>query len=123
MKYMIIFSIFIGSVLLTSAQSSVGGNTTRQTGKANTQAKKSAAQLRGSGQYHGSKDTTPGSPMGTGGAGGNEMAGSPAGSASETAVQSGKANAQSTDQAGGQGSDTTKANTKKKTVVRRNRRM
>jgi hypothetical protein len=36
--------------------------------------------------YHGEHDYTPGSPIGTGGAGGNTMSGSPQGSASENAI-------------------------------------
>ena len=50
---------------------------------------------RGTGQYYGSKDTTPGSPMGTGGAGGDNMSGSQAASAIETAARSDSADAQS----------------------------
>jgi hypothetical protein len=42
-------------------------------------------------QHHGPKDVTPGSPVGTGGAGGGNMSGSPAGSAIETKDQTSKA--------------------------------
>jgi hypothetical protein len=57
-----------------------------QTGKKTT-TKTSKRVQRGTGQYHGSRDTTPGSPMGTGGSGGDDMSGSPAGSAIETKDQ------------------------------------
>jgi hypothetical protein len=42
-------------------------------------------------QYHGPKNVTPGSPVGTGGAGGGDMSGSPAGSQIETKDQTSKA--------------------------------
>jgi len=61
-----------------------------------TYVRPSARVQRGSGISHGSKDTTPGSPMGTGGAGGQEMSGSPAGSAIETGDQTEQAKAHPT---------------------------
>lgn len=122
MKSILMFTIFMAVALLTNAQTTAG-NGSRQGGRTTTAAKKSATQIRGSGQYHGSKDTTPGSPVGTGGAGGNEMSGSQAGSASETAIQRGKENVQTGDQTGSEGSGAAKANIKKKRAVRKNRRM
>ncbi len=76
---------------------------------------KKARQQRGTGQYYGSKDTTPGSPMGTGGAGG-DMSGSPAGSAMETDDQTDKAEVQK-DTVASQSTDVKKTiNKKRKTV-------
>lgn len=124
MKKILMMSVFVAAALVTNAQTSAGSsNGTRQTRKSSSYKRKSATQLRGSGQYHGSKDTTPGSPMGTGGAGGNEMSGSPASSASETAIQSSKPDTQSTDQVGSEGSAAKKATMKKKTTGHKNRRM
>jgi hypothetical protein len=123
MKYILILSIFMGSALLGNAQAgSSGGNGRAQGGKTSTSLK-SAAQLRGSGQYHGSKDTTPGSPMGTGGAGGSGMNGSPAGSASEAAIQQDKTDGQSTGQAVNQGTQAKKASSKRKNSQAKNRGM
>ena len=85
MKYLIIAGLFLTITATTEAQTKT--KTTTQT----TQRKTTTAQQRGTGQYHGARDTTPGSPMGTGGAGGGEMAGSPAGSAIETKDQTQKA--------------------------------
>ena len=90
MKYLLILGAFLATGLFVNAQSSGG-----QSSNGNAKGKKTAAQTRGTGQYHGSKDTTPGSPMGTGGAGGSGMSGSPAGSASQSALQKSKANIES----------------------------
>lgn len=79
----------IGSTGFANAQSAGAGNTGGNK-KTQTTRQTKAAQQRGSGQYHGSRDTTPGSPMGTGGAGG-DMSGSPAGSAIATDDQTSKA--------------------------------
>lgn len=86
MKYILLVCLLVSSHLMAGAQDKT--TTTRKTQNAGQKAR----IQRGSGQYHGSKDTTPGSPMGTGGAGGQEMAGSPAGSAIETDDQTAKAN-------------------------------
>jgi hypothetical protein len=61
---------------------------TSQTAAQNT---KNPGQRSPVAQHHGPKDVTPGSPVGTGGAGGGDMSGSPAGSAIETRDQTDKA--------------------------------
>jgi hypothetical protein len=114
MKQVWITAILLVGSILTNAQTTPASGSTGKTNNAGTQPKKSAAQARGSGQYHGSKDTTPGSPMGTGGAGGNEMSGSPAASASETAIQPEKSNDSTAEQSETQGTKTKKAPVKKK---------
>ncbi len=88
MKYILLLCFLISGQLMVSAQS----KTTTTTTTKKTQTRENARIQRGSGQVHGDRDTTPGSPMGTGGAGGQEMAGSPAGSAIETNDQTDKAN-------------------------------
>jgi hypothetical protein len=80
MRYLLMLIIFIAGRTFVIAQTSAAAKTA---GQKKIQNSKKARQQRGTGQYHGSKDTTPGSPMGTGGAGG-DMSGSPAGSAMET---------------------------------------
>ena len=90
MRYVLIVIILIAGTDLLNAQT--GGNT-NSSGNKKRQATNLSRQQRGTGQYHGSRDTTPGSPMGTGGAGGGEMSGSPAGSAIETNDQTSKAEA------------------------------
>lgn len=84
--------IFTACISAANAQTKGNGNSAgnRKTQTARQGIKR---QQRGSGQYHGSRDTTPGSPMGTGGAGG-DMSGSPAGSAIETDDQTSKAQVQ-----------------------------
>ena len=82
MKYLLMLTIFITAFATVNAQTS-GGTSGSAQKKILPPKKATARQLRGTGQYYGSKDTTPGSPMGTGGAGG-DMSGSPAGSALET---------------------------------------
>jgi hypothetical protein len=76
--------MFMATTIMAEAQTKQGA----QNKQPKTQ---TTPQQRGTGQYHRSRDTTPGSPMGTGGAGGGEMAGSPAGSAIETKDQTEKA--------------------------------
>jgi hypothetical protein len=98
MKHLLLASFFIAGTFFAHSQSASGTRT--GTAKNNNNVKKTSTQVRGTGQYHGSKDTTPGSPMGTGGAGGSEMSGSPAGSASKTALQKSKAAARSNEQSG-----------------------
>lgn len=121
MKYFLVLSIFIGSALLTNAQSASVGTSEKQH-KTRSQGRKSAAPISGRGLYHGSKDTTPGSPMGTGGAGGEGLSGSPAGSASEEAIQAGKENANAGNQKESHGAAAAKAG-KKKRMAHKNRRM
>jgi hypothetical protein len=108
MKNLLILGMLLGSALLADAQKAQG--TAAQAGKNNGTVKKTSAEVRGSGQYHGSKDTTPGSPMGTGGAGGGEMSGSPAGSASKAAMSQSRADAQRSDS----GNNLKKASPKRK---------
>ena len=119
MKYILIISIIVVNALLADAQTGGGGNSRAQTGK--TTVNKSAAQQRGTGQYHGSKDTTPGSPMGTGGAGGNEMSGSPSGSAAKSAIPQQKADAPAGGAVGSQGVNAKKSGTKKKVSAQKDR--
>jgi hypothetical protein len=76
MKYLLILLISFSCAV--SSQAQTGKKTTTKTSK---------RAERGTGQYHGGRDTTPGSPMGTGGSGGDDMSGSPAGSAIETKDQ------------------------------------
>ena len=90
MRYLLIIIILIAGTEFSNAQTP--GSTNSSANK-KRQATKLSREQRGTGQYHGSRDTTPGSPMGTGGAGGGEMSGSPAGSAIETNDQTSKAEA------------------------------
>ncbi len=101
MKYIIIILAFIFSSLSTRAQSSDTKHADKKKTsqvkhkKVNKETKASKNQIpagtaiRGGKLvplHHGSHDYTPGSPIGTGGAGGNTMSGSPQGSASENAI-------------------------------------
>jgi hypothetical protein len=90
MRYLLILIILITGTEFSNAQT--GGSANSSTNKKRPATKLSREQ-RGTSQYHGSRDTTPGSPMGTGGAGGGEMSGSPAGSAIETNDQTSKTEA------------------------------
>ncbi len=101
MKNIIIVVVFAFSSLCLVAQSK---NTTYHGTKKTTHSKSKVASkharpvtkslpagtVRRGGKvvplYHGSHDYTPGSPIGTGGAGGGSLSGSPQGSASENAV-------------------------------------
>jgi hypothetical protein len=86
MKYFMIAGIFLSIAATSEAQTKPATQTKQRKVQTTT-----TTQQRGTGQYHGARDTTPGSPMGTGGAGGGEMAGSPGGSAIETKDQTQKA--------------------------------
>jgi len=112
--FLLLFSIAV------DAQTSGSGTGTSQGGKAGAQVKKGTTPAKGATEYHGSKDTTPGSPMGTGGAGGNEMSGSPKGSAAESAIQSTKPDQQPAAQAVSQDSSYRKVNKKGKTAGNKN---
>jgi hypothetical protein len=107
MKYILVLILSICCTISTPAQTNKKAQT-----------KTSKRVQRGSGQYHGSRDTTPGSPMGTGGAGGSDMSGSPAGSAIETKDQTEaakvKRNKGSSKQAGNK-----KTAKKKRSVIRK----
>ena len=118
MKYLLMLIMFIAGFATVNAQTS-GGTTTSAQRKIPPPKKATARQLRGSGQYHGSRDTTPGSPMGTGGAGG-DMSGSPAASAIETKDQTSKAQVQKDNSGSSQTTVTKKVTTKKKRAVRSN---
>jgi hypothetical protein len=87
--------MFMATTIMAEAQ-------TKQAGQNKQRKTQTTAQQRGTGQYYGSRDTTPGSPMGTGGAGGGEMAGFPAGSPIETKDQTEKAKVQPNNQNGAQ---------------------
>ena len=89
MKQLLILITFIAGAVAVNAQTVSGSGTSRQK-KIVPSAEDSARKQRGTGQTYGSRDTTPGSPMGTGGAGG-DMSGSPAASAIETDDQTSKA--------------------------------
>lgn len=91
MKYIVMLFILILAITEAKAQTTGGTKTGQQKTQISKQEKKRLQ--RGTGQYYGSKDTTPRSPMGTGGAGG-DMSGSPAASAIETDDQTSKADAQ-----------------------------
>src|SRR4051794_17313772 len=92
MKYILTLILVISLAVKSNAQT--GDGTTQNTGQKGQQINKQEKKRlqRGTGQYHSNKDTTPGSPMGTGGTGG-DMSGSPAGSAIETDDQTSKVEA------------------------------
>jgi len=113
MKRLILFSVLTTFLVASHAQ----------TGKTGTPGRKSTILARGTGQYHGSKDTTPGSPMGTGGAGGNEMSGSQKGSAAESSLQAAKTDQQTGDTIGSSETKTKKAVQRSKLGGSRNRKM
>lgn len=95
MKHLLMLMLFAAITTGVNAQTTDGaksGSTQKRTKI--TKREKKRLQ-RGTGQYYGSRDTTPGSPMGTGGAGGDNMSGSQAASAIETAARSDSADAQS----------------------------
>jgi len=114
MRYLLMLIIFIAGQSIIIAQTPANKNTAGQKKILNS---KKARQQRGTGQYYGSKDTTPGSPMGTGGAGG-DMSGSPAGSAIETDDQTDKAEVQK-DTAASQSTDVKKTTNKKRKTASR----
>lgn len=89
MKYLFIVIAFTGGIITLNAQTTRNSNSAGSR-KTQTSGQGTNGQQKGNGQYHGSRDTTPGSPMGTGGAGG-DMSGSPAASAIETDDQTVKA--------------------------------
>lgn len=96
-----------------------GGTTTAAQKKTQINKQEKKRIQRGTGQYYGSKDTTPGSPMGTGGAGGDNMSGSPAASANET-HEDAQLNKDTSDSVG----DTTNMNgrTQKKSMIKKTTR-
>ncbi len=97
----------VGSGQRTGGATSPSPNTT--SGKGNTSAGRNIPRL------HGPRDVTPGSPVGTGGAGGGDMSGSPAGSAIETKDQTNKAVINQGSQSGKKASATQKKTTQRKT--------
>jgi len=106
MKFLVILPVFIAFAGAVNAQTSTGTQTTPK-----------ATQQQGA-LSHGSRDTTPGSPMGTGGAGG-DMSGSPAASAIETDDQTSKAEAQKDTTASSESQAVKKGTNKKKTTMQR----
>src|SRR4051794_24560024 len=88
MKSLLMLCILLLSLNATKAQTA--GATTANQKKSQIKKQGKKPIKKGNGQYYGSKDTTPGSPVGTGGAGG-DMSGSPAASAIETDDQAIKA--------------------------------
>lgn len=93
MKWILAVFIMIAFSIDTRSQVTTGVNQPARSSKKLLSERKAAAgaKQRGSGQYHGSRDTTPGSPMGTGGTGEGDMSGSPAASEIETKDQTTKA--------------------------------
>lgn len=119
MRYLSMLIIFIAGSTIINAQTPTGTN---NSGQRKTQTKKaSVRQQKGRGLYHGSRDTTPGSPMGTGGAGG-DMSGSPAGSAIETNDQTDKAEVQKDTTTTNDTSGIKKTTAKKRSTTRRKAR-
>ena len=120
MNYLLPLFILLAVALDTKAQTS-GGTSPQNQKKAPINKQEKKRLQRGTGQYYGHKDTTPGSPMGTGGAGG-DMSGSPAGSAIETDDQTSKAEVTKDSSSAGQNttnmSDTTAT---EKSTIRRTR--
>lgn len=92
MKCLALLFAITSLIIEANAQTSGGTNQSGAQKKSQLNKQEKKRIQRGSGLYHGSKDTTAGSPMGTGGAGG-DMSGSPAGSAIETDDQTNKADA------------------------------
>ena len=87
MKQVIMLMVFAAITIGVNAQTT-DGTKAGASQKRTTVSKKEKKRLkRGTGQYYGNKDTTPGSPMGTGGAGGGDMSGSQEGSALESSDQ------------------------------------
>ena len=93
MKYILIAAaLTLSSISLQAQTPGTGQRTGAATSGSNSSNKQNVPAGQRSTQTHGSRDTTPGSPMGTGGAGGGDMSGSPAGSAIQTRDQTDKAN-------------------------------
>ena len=103
----------VGTGQRTGGATSPSSNTTG--GKSNTGAGKNIPQS------HGPRDLTPGSPVGTGGAGGGDMSGSPAGSAVQTKDQTSKAVIH-VDQSGKKASATQKKTTQRRTSTTTSRK-
>jgi len=114
MRYLLMLIAFAAIVSTADAQTT-GGTATGQNKTPVSKPEKKRIQ-RGTGQYYGNKDTTPGSPVGTGGAGG-DMSGSPAASAIATDDEATKAdvNKDTSARAGGTTNATSKGSTIKKT--------
>lgn len=102
MKYLVVIAAFIFSsnCLMAQSKDAMHHKGTRKTSRVKNKSTSTSPRtgkkqlpegtaIRG-GQlvplHHGAHDYTPGSPVGTGGAGGNTMSGSPQGSASENAM-------------------------------------
>lgn len=104
----------VGTGQRTGGATSPSSNTT--SGKGNTSAGKNIPQS------HGPRDVTPGSPVGTGGAGGGDMSGSPAGSAIETKDQTSKAVIDHGNHSGKKATSTQKKSTQRKTSTTTSRK-
>jgi hypothetical protein len=126
MKILITTAAIIFATTVASAQTAGTG---QRTGSATSQpnggsSRNSAADQKGTTgkkqiipKSHGPKDVTPGSPVGTGGAGEGNLAGSPAGSAVQTNDQTEKAEIVTPNRTNRKSSPTRKA-----TTTRSNRR-
>ena len=108
MKRLLMSAILLAVTTFAQAQTKTAAQNKQRKAQTTT------PQQRGTGQYHGARDTTPGSPMGTGGAGGGEMSGSPAGSAIETRDQTDRAKVQPNNQQKTQGTTKKSSTTTRK---------
>ena len=113
MKYLLTLIVAVIFFTATNAQTSGGANASAQR-RIPPPKKANARQQRGSGQYHGNRDTTPGSPMGTGGAGGDMS-----GSAIETDDQTNNVQTPNDTIASGESAVSKKTTTRKTKTVRR----
>jgi hypothetical protein len=114
MKYVLIAAgLLFGTANLQAQTAGTGQKTGGATSSSSNTSKGKTSAGNNIPQSHGSKDLTPGSPVGTGGAGGGDMSGSPAGSAIQTKDQTSKA-VINTNQIGKKAS-ATKRTTKRKT--------
>ncbi len=89
MKYLLMLTTLLFVSIFVEAQTGGAVRLRRSVNKKAANDSNVNQANQGSVPYHGSKDTTPGSPMGTGGAGGGDMSGSSAGSAIGTQEQAG----------------------------------
>ncbi len=120
MKYVIIAA---GLLFATANLQAQTAGTGQKTGGATSSSSNTSKGKTSAGnnipQSHGSKDLTPGSPVGTGGAGGGDMSGSPAGSAIETKDQTSKAVINTGNQSGKKAAATKKTTQRKTSTTNR----
>jgi hypothetical protein len=124
--FVTIATIFLTTTIVNAQTSGTGQRTGTATSQPNGgSSRNSAAHQKGTTgkkevipQSHGPRDVTPGSPVGTGGAGEGNGAGSPAGSAIQTKDQTEKAIINHGGHGGNKGSTMKKGTTKRKTGSR-----